>query len=357
MGPNRTTNEILRASVATAGNMLSRVCRTAYGKTLDYDTGALTKRDIAILRFFSAIELIESDLWQQYDEFGGVTEGPQNAYQLALQFLDGDGSQYITSNALDEISHSTYLNAYLEAEGADPVDFDRFRTLRGSWSTIAQKVGRLTNLKHLDIDTTWYARYRQIEDPDFKSSSLKAIRIVNRQAIPRSDADFAGPSHVQAIANTAAFHFGYIEYLVSSLYATFSHKLKRAKVLKVALGIGGNEIAHFLEWVDFAGNAVQWSPFQSDDLPSPMDGCDLSLNTAANVVPFHRPGLNFPIPPDVTSEFLTDCAALLPLETRFGGALNTINHFSQNGLFVGQSPEFLRTLLQMAEEADSALRN
>jgi hypothetical protein len=127
--------------------------------------------------------------------------------------------------------------------------------------------------------------------------------------------------------------------------------------LKVALGIGGNEIAHFLEWVDFAGNAVQWSPFQSDDLPSPMDGCDLSLTTNANVVPFHHPGLNFPIPPDVTSEFLTDCAALLPLETRFGGALNTINHFSQNGLFVGQSPEFLRTLLQMAEEADSALRN
>ena len=355
---NRTTNELLRASVATAGNMLSRVCRTAYGKTLDYDTGALTKRDVAILRFFSAIELIESDLWQQYDEFGGVTDGPQNPYQLALQFLDGDGSQYVTSNTLDEISHSTYLNAFLESECADPVDFDRFRMLRGSWSTIAQKIGRLTNLKHLDIDTTWCARYRQVEDPDFKSSSLKAIRIVNRQAIPRSDADFDGPSHVQAIANTAAFHFGYIEYLVSSLYATFSHKLKRAKVLKVAMGIGGNEIAHFLEWVDFAGNAVQWPPFQSDHLPSPMDGFDLSLNTNSKVVePLECRGVNFPIPPDVTCEFLNDCAALLPLETRFGGAVNTINHFSQNGIFVGQSPEFLRTILQMAEEADSALGN
>jgi hypothetical protein len=184
------------------------------------------------------------------------------------------------------------------------------------------------------------------------------MRIVNRQAIPRSDADFEGPSHIQAIANTAAFHFGYIEYLVSSLYATFSHKLKRAKVLKVALGIGGNEIAHFLSWVDFAGSAVQWPPFQSDNLPSPMDGYDLSLSTNDKVVePLECPGLNFPIPPDVTSEFLTDCAALLPLETRFGGAVNTINTFSQNGLFVGQSPEFLRTLLRMAEEADSALGN
>jgi hypothetical protein len=238
------------------------------------------------------------------------------------------------------------------------VEFDRFRTLRGSWSTVAQKIGRLTNLKHLDIDTTWYARYRQVEDPGFKCCSLKAIRIVNRQAIPRSDADFESPSYAQAIANTAAFHFGYIEYLVSSLYATFSHKLKRAKVLQVALGIGGNEIAHFLEWVDFAGNAVQGPQFQSDNLPSPMDGYDLSLTTNAKVVEtFDCPSINFPIPPDVTSEFLTDCAALLPLETRFGGAVNTINNFSQNGLFVGQSPEFLRTLLQMAEDADSALGN
>ena len=127
----------------------------------------------------------------------------------------------------------------------------------------------------------------------------------------------------------------------------------------MALGIGGSEIAHFLEWVDFARNAVQWAPFQSETLPSPMGGYDLRLTTNANVaVPFERPGLNFPIPPDVTSEFLTDraaCAALLPLETNFGGAVNTINDFSQNGLFVGQSHEFLRTLSQMAEEADSAL--
>jgi hypothetical protein len=350
---NLTKNEIVRASVATAGNMLSRVSRTAYGMTLDYDTGTLTKRDVAILRFFAAIELLESDLWQQYDEFGGVTEGPQNPYQLALQFLDRNGSQYITSNTLDEIGHSTYLNAYLESEGVAPVDFDRFRTLRGSCSAHAQKIGRLINLQHLDIDATWYIRHRQAEAPSFK---LNAIRVVNRQAIPRTDADFEGPSHVQAIANTAAFHFGYIEYLVSSLYAMFSAKLKRAKVLIVALGIGGNEIAHFLALVDFAGNAVQWAPFQSDELSLAMYGYDPLLTTDPNVaVSFERPSLNFPIPPDVTSESLTNCAALLSLETRFGGAVDTVTTLSQNGLFVGQSPEFLRTLLRMAEEADSAL--
>ena len=354
--PNPTTNEILRSSVATAGNMLSRVCRTAYGKTLDYDTGALTKRDVAILRFFAAIELIESDIWQQYDELGGVTKGPQNPYQLALQFLGSDGSNYLTSNTLDEISHSTYLNAYLESEGVDPVDFDRFRSLRGSWSAIAQNIGRLTNLKHLDIDTTWYSRYLQVEDSGFKCSSLKTVRIVNRPAIPCTDADFESPSHVQTIANTAAFHFGFIEYLVSSLYATFSHKLKRAKVLKVALGIGGNEIAHFLAWANFANNAIQWAPFQSENVPPAMEGDDsLSPPRVSVGASFDRPALNFPIPPDVTSEFLADCAALLPIDKRFGGAVNIVNDFSQNGLFVGQSPEFLWVLLQMAEEADDAL--
>jgi len=340
---------ILRASVATAGIMLSRVCQTAYGEALDHDTGALTRHDVAILRFFAAVELIESDLWQQYDELGGVTEGSQNPFQLALQFLNGDGSQYITSNTLDEIGHSTYLNAYLESEGAVPVDFDRFRTLRGSWSVLAQNIGRLTNLKHLDIDTTWYARYRQAEDPGFECSSVKALRIVNRHAIPRTDADFEDPSHIQAIANTAAFHFAYIEYLVSNLYATFSHRLKRAKVLKVALGIGGNEIAHFLEWVDFAGNAVQRVPFPIQNRPSMM------IANANGGVPPDRPRFNFTIPRDGSSEFSSDCSARLPLETRFGGAVDTMNHLSQNGLFVGQSPEFLRRLLHMAEEADSAL--
>jgi hypothetical protein len=31
-------------------------------------------------------------------------------------------------------------------------------------------------------------------------------------------------------------------------------------MLQVIFGIGGDEVAHFLEWVDFAGNAVQDPP-------------------------------------------------------------------------------------------------
>ena len=170
------TRGMIDASVAAAGAMLSRVCDTAYGKRLNYDSGGLTKGDIAILRLLAAVELIECDLWQQYEELGGVTQGPQNGYQLALQFLDGDGSQYVTSNTLDEISHATHLNAYLESEGADPVNFDRFRNLRGSNASGAQNIGRLTNLMHLDMDTGWYIRYRTLDPRRSKLWSLHPSR-------------------------------------------------------------------------------------------------------------------------------------------------------------------------------------
>jgi hypothetical protein len=35
-------------------------------------TGAITQGDVAILRFLAAAELIETHLWQQYNELGGV---------------------------------------------------------------------------------------------------------------------------------------------------------------------------------------------------------------------------------------------------------------------------------------------
>src|SRR5271167_1056485 len=109
--------------------------------------GRLDAGDIAILRFLAAAELLESDLWTQYAELGGIGSNlpievdpnqSLNPYQLALSNLDGDGPQYITSNTLDEISHATFLNGYLESKGADPVSLDEFRILQGSTATGAQ---------------------------------------------------------------------------------------------------------------------------------------------------------------------------------------------------------------------------
>ena len=93
----------------------------------DRGDNEFTDGDAAILRFLAAAELIEADLWTQYAELGGNTNGSLNPYQKALQNLDGDGSQYITSNTLDEVSHAAFLNAYLESQGAEPADLDAFR--------------------------------------------------------------------------------------------------------------------------------------------------------------------------------------------------------------------------------------
>src|SRR5580698_1107526 len=101
----------------------------------------LGRGDAAILRFLAAAELIESDLWTQYAELGGIGKNPPievdpnqklNAYQAALSNLDPDGPQYIASNTLDEVSHADFLNAYLKSRGAEPVNLEEFRTLHGS---------------------------------------------------------------------------------------------------------------------------------------------------------------------------------------------------------------------------------
>ena len=97
-------------------------------------TGKLSKGDAALLRFAAAAEIIEADLWQQYNELGGV-EGGNPAYMAALSNLDGDMPQYISDNTDDELSHAAFLNAYLISKGEAPVDLEPFRNLPSSKAT------------------------------------------------------------------------------------------------------------------------------------------------------------------------------------------------------------------------------
>ena len=258
---------LLAGGAATVGVGLLANGTSARAQDRDAE-GSLDAGDVAILRFLAAVELIEADLWTQYAELGGIGNNPPievappnpplNNYQIALSNLDTDGPQYITSNTLDEVSHATFLNGYLESKGADPVNFDEFRTLQGSTATGSTGIGRLTNLMHLNVDTSWFVRYRSATNPDFGATFPQAINITNRTAIPITDADLNGSAaHIQVIANIAAFHFGYIEQGGSSLYAAMNQKAQHPEVVEITLGIGGDEVAHFLEWVDFAGNAVQ----------------------------------------------------------------------------------------------------
>jgi hypothetical protein len=327
------------------------IAKTTPALALQTSSSSLSKGDIAILRFLAAAELIESDLWEQYAELGGVTSGTQNPYQLALQALDGDGSQYISSNTLDEMSHAAFLNAYLKLKGAPPVNLNSFRTLPSSQATGAKQIGRLTNLTQLSVDTSWYTRYRSKTNPDFGATFPQAIDLVGVPAIPRDNSDFGPNNHIQAIANTAAFHFGFIEQGGSSLYSAMAQKASNAEVLRIVLSIGGDEIAHFLEWVDFAGNGVQTpiAPFTD-----PTNGLTFpDFNATKN--PLLQTNLIFPVPCEFINAALPRCSVIRPTATA-GVAAGAVKAFSDDGLFIGQSTEFFDTLSALAEAADAAQR-
>jgi hypothetical protein len=312
---------------------------------------SLTAGDAAILRFVAAAELLETDLWQQYAELGGITAGKPNPYQKAFLRLDGDGMQYITSNTLDEQSHAEFLNAYLQSKGADPVNLDAFRTLPSSQATGAQQIGRLTNLMNLTVDTSWYTRYRSTDNPDLGGVFPQAIDLVNLPAIPRTDADFGPSDHIQAIANTAAFHFAMIEQGGSTLYSAMAQKCSNLEVLRIIVSIGGDEVAHFLEWVDFAGNGVQTpvAPFTD-----PTNGLTFpDFNATGN--PELQTNLIFPIPCEFISASLPRCAVIRPTNPK-GIAMGVVNFLTGTGLFTGQSPAFFKALTALAKQADAAQR-
>jgi hypothetical protein len=373
---NRTVNRRsllqkgVMAGAATVGAGLLGAGKAAFGQS---SSGSLNKGDAAILRFLAAAELIESDLWIQYAELGGIGDNPPievdqnemlNNYQIALSNLDGDGPQYIASNTIDEISHAAFLNGYLESKGAEPVNFDEFRTLQGSTATGAQNIGRLTNLMHLNVDTSWFVRYRSSTNPDFGATFPQALKLNNVTAIPRNNKDFDGASnpnfkgndHIQAIANVAAFHFGMIEQGGSSLYAALSQKVSSLEVLKITLGIGGDEIAHFLEWTDFAGNGVQQPVAPFKDAISGLSFPDFFNNPPLQPPSLVQPSLIFPVPCEFISADLPHCAVIRPSDDKFAGAVAAIASLTADGLFVGQQPKFLQLLQQMAEEADAATR-
>ena len=354
---------LLAGGAATIGAGMLANGTLARAQDQDGD-GSLGAGDVAILRFLAAAELIEADLWTQYAELGGIGDNPPieldpnpqlNPYQSALSNLDSDGPQYITSNTLDEVSHATFLNAYLESKGADPVNFDEFRVLQGSTATGADNIGRLTNLMHLNVDTSWFTRYRSAQNPDFGATFPQAIKITNRTAIPITDADFNDPNHIQVIANIAAFHFGYIEQGGSSLYAAMNQKASHPDVVKITLGIGGDEVAHFLEWVDFAGNGVQApvAPVTDAGLTFP----DFFANPPLQPASLIQPSLIFPVPCEFISPKLPHVSIIRPLSDQFGGAVATIASFTADGLFFGQSKQFLRELNNLAVAADKARRS
>ena len=245
---------LVAAGAASAGGLL-------------LGSGPLTRGDAALLSFAAAAEILESDFWIQYNELGGIQDsavpgGSGNpTYTAKLQVLDSDFPQYVHDNTHDEITHYTFLNAYLVSKGFPAVNLDPFRTLPSSRATGSSAMPRLTNLMQLTLDTSWWTRYRSTAnnpdlDPTFVfPQAVSGLASGQFTAIPRTDADLTPDSHIQAIANTAGFHMPTIEQGGSSLYPSMAQRASSVEVLRILLSIGPTETMHFQTWSDKAGNA------------------------------------------------------------------------------------------------------
>ncbi len=352
----------LAVGAGTIGAGLLATAPTARAKDKDKDKdkdkgGGLTKGDADILRFLAAAEIIETDLWQQYNELAGIQDsevpgGSGNpAYTAAVQELDEDMDQYIHDNTDDEISHAAFINAFLASKGADTVNLDQFRTLPSSEATGAQQIGRLTNLTQLTVDTSFWTRYRSDSlNPDFGDTLPQAIpdlAVKQHTAIPRTDADTTDPNFLQAIANTAGFHFAFIEQGGTSLYPSLAQRVTQDEALRILLSIGPTETMHFQTWQDKAGNAP---PLTAVD---PVTGVSVTfpdLNADGEIL---QTNLIMPEPTIFLSRAFPIVSIIRPTETD-GAAMAALNALTADGLFIGQTPAFFTLLTQLAQAADHA---
>jgi hypothetical protein len=238
------------------------------------------------------------------------------------------------------------------------VNLDQFRTLPSSKATGANQFGRLTNLTQLTVDTSWWTRYRsRTGNPDLGDTfpqAIPSLAVGQHPAIPRTDKDTANPNFLQAIANTAGFHFAFIEQGGTSLYPQLAQRVKSVEVLRILLSIGGVEIAHFQTWYDKAGNAPQLT-----DVVDPATGVKVTFPDL-NSSPFggedFQTNLIMPEPTTFLSGQLPACSIIRPTETT-AAAMKALASLTADGLFIGHSAAFFEFLRDLAQSADAARRD
>jgi hypothetical protein len=363
--------------LGVAGAALTAAPLLRVSARADDGSGSLSQGDAAILRFVAAAEIIESDIWLQYNELAGVQNGevsrlasqlipgyPAHAtggnpsYTSDIKQLDADMDQYISDNTEDELSHEVFLNAYLASKGADTVNLDAFRTLPASQASGSNKTfGRLTNLTQLTVHTDWWTRYRSRRgNPDLGDkfrNAIPTLAVGQHTAIPRTDADVNAAGFLQVVANTAGFHFAWIEQGGSSLYPSLAQRASNAEVLRILLSIGGTEICHFQTWQDKAGNVLP-----VPNVIDPVTGVSVTfpdLNSPPLGGENFQTNLIMPEPTTFLSRQFPPCSIIRPTETK-GVAMGAVNALTGDGLFIGQSTQFLQLLRDLASEADNAQR-
>jgi hypothetical protein len=329
----------------------------------DEGGGHITRGDAALLRFAAAAEIIETDFWVQYNELGGIPDnevpgGSGNpAYTAALAMLDADMAQYVHDNTDDENTHQSFLNAYLASKGAETVSLEPFRTLQGSTATGSSGKLRITNLMQLTLDTSWFTRYRSADNPDLDPTftfpqAIPTLATGKHTAIPRTDDDTSDANFLQAIANTAGFHFPTIEQGGNSLYPAMAQRASSVEVLRILISIGPTETMHFQTWADKAGNAP---PLTAVDPVTKVSVTFPNLNSPPFGGPEFQTNLIMPEPCAFLNRKLPRCSVIRPTETK-GIAMSVVNFLTAMGLFIGQPPAFDAFLRGLAQDADQARR-
>ena len=356
-------NGLTTATLATSAGILSNPS-LAHADFPDFG-GHLTRGDAAMLRFAAAAEILETDFWVQYNELAGIQDGEEPSgsgnplFTAALSVLDSDMAQYVHDNTDDEFTHQNFLNAYLESKGAEPISLEKFRTLNGSTATGSSGKLRLTNLTQLTLDTSWWTRYRSATnnpdlDPNFTfAQAVPTLFTGEHTAIPRTNADTTNPDFLQAIANTAGFHFATIEQGGNSLYPAMAQRATSVEVLRILISIGPTETMHFQTWQDKAGNAPPLT-----NIVDPVTNVSVTFPDL-NSSPFggeeFQTNLIMPEPCPFLSRKLPPCSIIRPTETT-GIATGVVTFLTNMGLFKGQSAGFFKVLHDLAEDADSARR-
>jgi hypothetical protein len=157
---------------------------------------------------------------------------------------------------------------------------------------------------------------------------------------------------MKAVAFTAGFHFAWIEQGGTSLYAAMAQKASSAEVLRIILGIGGAEVMHFQTWQDKAGNAT---PVTDHD---PVNNSTVTFTDLKDGQPETlQANLIMPEPCDFISTSLPPCSIIRPITAAHVSATGAMNAFVEDGLFRGQSQQFMNLLALLARAADRAQRD
>ena len=296
----------------------------------------LNDNDVAVLQFLAAAELVECDLWGQYCEL--ATNNP--SFRRALQKIDQSMPDYVCGDFEDECSHANFINAFLVAAGKTPINLDPFRTLPSVDVDGAKNIGRLTNLRNLTVDTSYYNRYRKAGNSDFGDTFDQIVTINNQPTVPTSES--IGGRDMLSIAQTAAFHFAAIEQGGSSLYNSLITKVTNLDVVAILASIGPTEVYHFavfqtaLEGIrelqeDRGPNFpdLEDRPNKGDVMPEPCTFLDKS----------------FPV-----------CSVIRPRNSNTAGAVAAATGLVKSGLFEGQSTAFFNAVVALATAADAAVR-